>query len=611
MKPIIELRTCDPDTLNQALSLGLHPVVARVLAHRASRAGVSPDWLLDLSPRSLDPPDGLPDIETATDRIVRALVRSEVIALATDADSDGVNASAVLTRALTDHFGHPADRIQHYIGLKLSEGYGLSDSVCDRILAAEPRPSLVITADIGSSDGARIARLAEAGIDVVVTDHHGIPSDGGPEAALAFVNPQRPGGTYSDPLIAGVMVAWLVLWAVRRRLIENGHLPATSPSLGALFGWVATGTVADVVSLARSRNNRIVVSAGVAQIEAGAYPCWRALRPLLGDPLKPLSAMDLAFGIGPRLNAAGRLHDAMAGVDFLLSGDDTTAQCRVAVLNETNEMRRVIEKRLTVQALAAAEQQVRAGHSALVVPLTDGHAGVHGIVASRMMQAFARPAVCLSAQPGVPGIVSGSCRSVDGLPMLEVLQSLERADPGLFLKYGGHAGAAGLTIRADRVEYFQSAFEREVARRLDGIELHPRILVDADVAPGDLDWPLLDGFGAIGPYGREFPEPVLRSVFTVRAAREVGAEGGHWRLALDHGGQRLDAIWFQVGSDCPVPIGEPVRLVFTPEANWWQGRRRLQIRIQALDSPGYPRPERLGPCSMSEPSSDGMGAWHS
>jgi single-stranded-DNA-specific exonuclease len=584
MEPIIELRSADPDTLREAQRLGLHPVVTRVLANRASRAGVAPDWLLDFSLHSLDPPDGLPDIDIAAERIARAVITGEVIALATDADSDGVNASAVLTRALTEHFGHPVDRVQHYIGLKLTEGYGLSDSVCERILAADPRPALVITADIGSSDGPRIARLAEAGIDVVVTDHHGIPPDGGPHAALAFVNPQRPGARYPDPLIAGVMVAWLLLWAVRRRLVEIGHLPATIPSLGTFFGWVATGTVADVVSLARSRNNRIVVRAGIPQIEAGTHPCWRALRTYLGDAAKPLTASDLAFGIGPRLNAAGRLHDAMAGVRFLLAEDDATAARGVAVLNSTNEARRTIEKRLTVEALAAAEALVGAGRSALVVALIDGHAGVHGIVASRMMQAFARPAVCLSAYQGMPGILSGSCRSIDGLPMLEVLQTLERAEPGLFLKYGGHAGAAGLTIEEGRLADFEAALEREVARRLDGIELHPRIAVDVDVVPGELGWPLLDGLAAIGPYGREFPEPVLRSFFTVRAAREVGADGGHWKLTLSHGNQRVEAIWFNAGRDCPVPVGEEARLVFTPEANWWQGQRRLQIRIQAMQS---------------------------
>ena len=581
MEPLISLREPHPETLHAASLLGLSPVVTRVLANRASAAGVAPAWLLDFSLRSLDPPDGLPDIELAAERIAQAVVAGEVIALATDADSDGVNASTVLTRALTEHFGHPAERVQHYIGLKLTEGYGVSDSVCNRILAADPRPGLVVTADIGSSDGPRIERLAAAGIDVIVTDHHGIPREGGPNAALAFVNPQRPDSGYPDPLIAGVMVAWLVLCAVRQRLIAGGFLRPDSPSLRALLGWVATGTVADVVSLARSRNNRIVVREGIRQIEAGSHACWRALRPHLGDPVKPLGATDLAFGIGPRLNAAGRLHDAMAGVRFLLDNDDASARHGAELLNRTNEARRVIEKRLTVEALNVAARMVEAGRSALVVSLTDGHAGVHGIVASRVMNAFARPAICLSTSTELPGALTGSCRSIDGLHMLDVLQALEREIPGLFTKYGGHQGAAGLTLEAGKLPLLEDAFEREVARRLNGVILRPRIDVDADLEPGALTWSLLDGLAQIGPYGREFPEATLRSVFTVREAREVGADGGHWKLTLAHGGERVDAIWFNAGSDCPAIPGSCVRLVFTPEANWWRGQRRLQIRIQA------------------------------
>ncbi|AHE97565.1 single-stranded-DNA-specific exonuclease RecJ [Thioalkalivibrio paradoxus] len=583
MEPLIEAFVADGGVLREAEQLGLHPVAARVLANRASRAGVAPDWLLDFALRSLDPPDGLPDIEVAAERVARAVTERETVALVTDADSDGVNASAVLSRALIHHFGHPPDRVQHYIGLKLTEGYGLSDAVCDRILESASRPRLVITADIGSSDGPRIARLAEAGIDVVVTDHHGIPAQGGPDAALAFVNPQRPDSRYPDPLIAGVMVAWLLLWATRRHLIARGRLRADSPSLRELFGWVATGTVADVVSLARSRNNRIVVRAGIDQIEAGTYPCWRALRPHLGDAAKPLDASDLAFGIGPRLNAAGRLHDAMAGVHFLLAPDDATAVDRVAVLNQTNETRRAIEKRLTAEALEVAREQLRQGRCALVVFLTDGHAGVQGIVASRIMQAFGRPGVCLSARPDAPAVLAGSCRSIDGLSMLDTLQALACNEPGLFLSYGGHAGAAGLTLRQERLADFEAAFESEVAHRLRGQVLRPRILIDGDVPAGGIDWALLEGLAAIGPYGREFPEPVFRSQFTVLEAREVGAAGGHWRLALRHGGVRLGGIWFGAGRDAPVRPGEVVPLVFTPEANWWQGQRRLQIRVLARD----------------------------
>jgi single-stranded-DNA-specific exonuclease len=582
MDPIIEDRFADADSLRAALRLGLHPVVARVLAHRAGAVGVEPDWLLDFSLHSLDPPDGLPDIDRAAQRVARAILNGEIIALATDADSDGVNAHVVLTRGLADHLGHPRERLQHYIGLKLSEGYGLSDRVCERMLAAEPRPDLVITADIGSSDGPRIERLAAAGIDTVVTDHHGVPASGGPNA-LAFVNPQRSGTRYPDPLIAGVMVAWLLLWAVRRRLIETGHLSPRSPSLGALLGWVATGTVADVVSLARSRNNRIVVRAGIDRIEAGDFPCWRALRRYLGDPAKPLSAQDLAFGIGPRLNAAGRLHDAMTGVRFLLAEDDQVACDGAVLLDETNQARRVIEKRLTEEAMGLARPLVAGGASALSIPLAEGHAGVHGIVASRLMQAFARPTACFSPHPEAPGLLTGSCRSVDEVPMLEVLQRIDSAHPGLLLKYGGHAGAAGLTFEQGRFREFEAALDREAARCLDGRALRPRLRVDADIEPGALTLTLVRALEEIGPYGREFPEAILRGAFTVCRVREVGNAGAHWRLTLDHGGSPVDGIWFNAGPQCPVTSGETAVLLFTPEANWWQGRPRLQIRIVARE----------------------------
>lgn len=584
MDPIIEDRPGAPDVLKAARALELHPIVTRVLAHRAAAVGVEPEWLLDFSLHSLDPPQGLPDIDRATERVARAILDGEVIALATDADSDGVNAHAVLTRGLAEHLGHPRERIQHYIGLKLSEGYGLSDRVCERILAARPRPALVITADIGSSDGPRIERLAASGIDVVVTDHHGIPTSGGPAAALAFVNPQRAGAGYPDPLIAGVMVAWLLLWAVRRRLIDGGHRPATVPSLGALLGWVATGTVADVVSLARSRNNRIVVRAGIGCIESAGYPCWRALRGYLGDLAKPLSSRDLAFGIGPRLNAAGRLHDAMAGVRFLLAEDEDTAREGAALLDETNRARRAIEKRLSEEAMAIARPRVAAGASALSIRLVEGHAGVHGIVASRLMQAFARPAACFSPHPETPGLLTGSCRSIDGVPMLEVLQRIDDAQPGLLLKYGGHAGAAGLTLEAARFVELEAALERETARRLQGALLQPRIGVDADAKAGELTLELVRALEEIGPYGREFPDAVLRAAFGVRRTREVGSAGGHWRLTLDHGGRPVDGIWFNAGPACPVTAGETAVLVFTPEANWWQGQPRLQARIFAREA---------------------------
>lgn len=579
------LRETDPDFLAAAEQEGLDRIPAKIIAHRAAAADVTPSWLLDRSLASLDHPEGLPDIRLAAVRIADAVQRREIIAIVTDADSDGVNANTVLYRALSEHFAHPRERIQQYIGLKLSEGYGLSDGVADRILAASVRPHLVITADIGSSDGPRIARLQRAGMDVVVTDHHGIPVDGGPEAALAFVNPQRQNHQYPDPLIAGVMVAWLVLTAVRQELLNRGGLPPDAPRLGNLLGWVGTGTVADVVSLARSRNNRIVVQHGLQQIAAGTYPCWRALRPELGDPEKPLTAQDIAFGIGPRLNAAGRLHDAMAGVNFLLSANAIEADQGLAVLNAANIQRRAIEKKMTAQALDVAQEQVESGYRALVVFLADGHAGVQGIVASRLVQRYARPVVCLSQVSDTQGFSgwSGSLRSVDSLNILTVLQSLDGQYPGLMKKYGGHAAAAGLTLDMGQEGIFSSLFREEVQLRLADEPIENRIWVDADVEAGDLSLGLVNRLADLGPYGREFSEPVLRGVFSIREAREMGSEGGHWRLGLLHGRQKIDGIWFSVGHSCPVSPGDTVRLVFRPEANWWRGSPRLQVQILGVD----------------------------
>ena len=580
MLPAIVPHPEHPEALRLAQSLGLHPVAARVLANRAGRVGMDPAWLVDLAPARLDPPDTLPDLPLAVARILAALDRNEHIALATDADSDGVNAHVVLTRALVEHFGHPAERVQHYIGLKLSEGYGVSDAVVDRILAAEPRPTLVITADIGSSDGPRIRRLANEGIDVIVTDHHGIPADGGPREAFAFINPQRANCAYPDPLIAGVMVAWLTMWAVRTRLLERDP-ERKIPSLGRLLGWVAVGTVADVVSLARSRNNRIVVQAGLPQIERGDFPCWQALRPHLGDLNKPLTSADIAFGIGPRINSAGRLHDAMSGVHFLMSETLEEAEPGAKMLNETNDQRRAIEKRMTADAMAIAETQVEAGHRALVVRIPGGHPGVQGIVASRLMQAYARPAICLSDDASDPERLTASGRSIDDVHLLRILQAIDARHPGLLIKFGGHAAAAGLTVREDQLDAFGALFRKAVASEVGARELRPILTVDAEVEPGDINLALIEGLDAIGPYGREFAEPILRGRFHVLFAKEVGIDGGHWRLRLQHGEHAVDAIWFNAGRICPLALNTETDLVFTPDTNWWKGECKVQIRIHA------------------------------
>ena len=575
-------RTAPDGLQRQAAALGLHPVAARVLAHRAAASGVSPAALIGDSLAELDHPGSLPDIDRASERIVRAVGNGEMIGLATDHDVDGVTAHAVLYRALVDHFGHPATRIQHYIGLRLQEGYGLSDSLCERMLASVPPPSLVITADMGSSDGPRLARLAAAGIDVVVTDHHGIPGEGSPESAYACVSPLADDSAYPDRCIAGVMVAWLLMCHTRNALLAAGHLAPGAPGLGRLLDYVALGTVADCVSLVRSVNNRRVLKAGLRQIAAGSRPCWQAFRALRNDADAPLLAADLAFGLAPRINATGRLDDAMEAVRFLLADELPEAERRAAVLDRMNQVRKGIERTLQEEGLVAGRQLVDAGRAAVCVSFAAGHAGVHGIIASRLVDAYGRPAVCFSPAMNQPGVLTGSCRSVSGFDIRAALQDIDERSPGLLLRYGGHAGAAGLGLAATDFDAFAGLFDDAVGRQIAAADLGPKLHVDGDLVLDQINLRLVEGLAALEPFGREFDEPLFTAEFVPARARAMGQDGTHWKLELGGG---LEAVWFNAGVDCPVESGRPVRLVFRPEANWWNGRQRLQLIVKQRENP--------------------------
>ncbi|MCC5887967.1 MAG: single-stranded DNA exonuclease RecJ [Gammaproteobacteria bacterium] len=580
LRPTIIYRTAPEAVERAAAGLGLHPVAARVLARRAAAAGAEPDVLLGHRLADLDHPDGLPHIDRAAARIVRALRDGEVIGLATDHDVDGVTAHALLYRALVEHFGHPAARLQHYIGLRLMEGYGLSDSLCERMLAAEPRPGLIITADMGSSDGPRIARLAAAGIDVIVTDHHGLPGDGVPEAAWACVSPLDAGSVYPDACIAGVMVAWLLMCHTRNALIEAGALGADAPGLGRLLDYVALGTVADCVSLSRSVNNRRVLKAGLKLIEAGARPCWQAFLAMRRERAAPLLAADLAFGLGPRINATGRLGDAMEAVQFLLADSWQEACDRGALLTRMNEARKGVEQRMQGEAMGRARALVDAGRSGLALSFADGHPGVHGIVASRLAEAFGRPVACFSPVIHGDGMLTGSCRSVPGFDVAAALRTIDAQAPRMLHRFGGHAGAAGLTLGAADFDRFSALFDGAVKAQLSVQALGPKCFVDGELDPAQIDLDLVDGLAALEPFGREFEPPLFSAELLVTEARAMGQDGRHWRLELQ---PNLEAVWFNAGSDCPVDLDVTVRLLFRPEVNWWNGRRRLQLVIEGVE----------------------------
>jgi single-stranded-DNA-specific exonuclease len=577
-------REINEDILASTQQLDLHPVAQRVLAGRASKYGTDPATVIDCGLRDLDSPATLPDIDVAAARIAQAISDGEVIGLETDHDVDGVTSHAVLYRALHDFFGHPREKIRSYIGHRLKEGYGLSDALCDRILADEIRPTLIITADNGSSDAPRIQRLRALGVDTVVSDHHGMPEEGPPADAVACVSPARPDSAFPDPLIAGVMVSFLLMCAVRQRLMEQKLLAPDAQRLTSLLDYVALGTVADCVSLVRSRNNRAVIRAGLTPINQGARPCWRAIRPFLGDPAKPVTSQDLAFSIGPRINAVGRLDDAMVGVKFLLSETDQEAARWVEELNRGNVLRREIESDLKDEAMLVGELQVESGRTIIQVCLTEGHAGVHGIVASRLVEAFGRPAVCFSAKLGEPGVLTGSARGVEGMHIRDAMQRVEELQPGLLMKFGGHEGAGGLTLKEADFPEFERLFEQIVSEQVGERTLEPLIITDGIIETNQISEGMIDGFQALEPFGREFEAPLLVGRFKMMSGKPMGQTGVHWRFKLiGVEGGIFEAVWFNAGETCPLSMSGFYRVAFTPDLNWWNGRAKMQLMIRAAE----------------------------
>ncbi len=590
--PRPELRRRRPDAaVLAALSAApdqdrLEAVVARVLAARELPADIPPAMVVAAPLSSLDPPEGLPDMAVAAARLADAVEAGEVIGIETDHDVDGVASHALLFEALGAGLGHPVAKLRSYIGHRLRDGYGLSEPVATAILEDQPQPSLVITADNGSSDEPRIRRLAAQGIDVIVTDHHALPVEGPPASALACVSPARSDSEYPDAMIAGCMVAWLLVCACRRELQRRGWPAADAMRPGTLLDLVALGTVVDCVSLGRSINNRAVVRAGLQRINTMSRPCWQAMRDVLNKRARDFTASDLAFGVGPRINARGRLDEAMAGVHFLRAADVDEAREWAALLEQNNTTRRQIEQRLRGEALAQAAQQVAAGQAGLTIWLPEGHAGVHGIVASRVVEAFGRPAVCLSPRQGHDALLTGSVRGVSGVHVRQALQCVSEQQPDVLKTFGGHAAAGGLTLERTARPVFARLWDDAVRAQIGVQGLLPVLWTDGELPPDEPSLALVARLAELEPYGRGFEPPVFEGCFEVVTLRGMG-DGSHLRLRLRTPAAIYEAVWFQAArangeaaeASWPVAAGEQLWVAYVPEANHYFGEPRLQLRV--------------------------------
>ncbi|RDB44878.1 DHH family phosphoesterase [Halomonas sp. DQ26W] len=580
-----------PRPRNQALyaraqAEGLTELQARVLAGRLAGYEGELAPLTQPSLRYLEHPERLADGRRAAERIAQAVVEGEHIGILTDYDVDGITSHVVIRRTLVELFGVPEARLHSLIGHRIFDGYGISLPLVERTLSLKPRPSLVITADCGSSDEPRIARLKAAGIDVVVSDHHALPVEGPPASAHAVVNPTRDDCDYPDATIAGCMVAWLVMSLARQVLIEWGALPSATPKLSPWLSYVALGTVADCVSLGASPANRAVVSHGLTLINRMEAACWRAMAARLGEDSTPFTAETLAFQMGPRINARSRLDDPYEALHFMLAEEDGAAQRHLEVLDQDNQSRKAIEADMAEQARLLAVPQLDANQPAIVVFLEGGHAGVQGIVASRLVQAYGRPALVMTPA-AASGMLTGSGRSIEALHLRDALQRTFELAPDSLPRFGGHRGAAGVGVPVDHFDAFRTAFLEAVAEQLGGIALFPHVLTDGKLLPAQFDLSTLDELERLAPYGREFDAPLFEGEFLVEALRPVGADGSHLMMTLSAGVVSLRAIWFRALTPGELPafgLGDRLRCAYRLSRNRWKGRESLQLMVEYAEA---------------------------
>jgi single-stranded-DNA-specific exonuclease len=543
------------------------PVLARVYAAR----GVATDQI-DYTVGRLLPPDALTGIAAAAELTAAVLADGGRLLVVADYDADGATGCALAVRGLR---ALGAAAVDYLVPSRFTTGYGLSAEVAAAALAR--RPDLVLTVDNGITAFDGIAHLRAAGVPVVVTDHH-LPGDQLP-AADAIVNPRLPGDAFPSKHLAGVGVMFYLLLALRARLRAAGWFGAArpEPNLARLLDLVALGTVADVVPL--DYNNRLLVAQGLARIAAGSgQPGVRALLGL-ATGRAPVTAGDLAFRAGPRLNAAGRMDDMSLGIECLLCDDPATAADMAEQLDALNHERRAVEAQMQAQATAHLDALPQPLPAVLCLHEADWHPGVVGIVAARLRERYGRPAVAFA--PAEDGRWRGSARSLPGVHIRDALAAVAARHPGLIEKFGGHAMAAGLTVSEGALPAFSAALCEAVLEQTAGALPQDALLSDGALDPGLLTLALAERLHGAGPWGQGFAAPVFDDEFELRALRIVG--GNHLRLQLapSGGGAPLTAIAWRAAA-LGEQLGKRLRVAYRPQVNDWRGERQLQLLVEGL-----------------------------
>ena len=566
------------------LEQGVSPFIAKIVARRIKEPKHALQ-AVQLKLKQLTPPQLMLGMDKAAKRLISALHNQEVIGLETDHDCDGQTSHAILYEGLVHLFNHPKEKIRSYIGHRMKEGYGLSEALAKRILSDTIKPTLIITADNGSTDEDRIALLKSNGIDTIVTDHHAIPPQGVPKSAYAVLNPTQSSCQFNDPYIAGCMVAWLLVAEVRRQLLQQGKLVKSEYQLTDLLDFVAVGTVADCVSMSKSLNNRIVAHYGMQKITEAKRQCWQSFSEYFHQVV---NSEFLGFVIGPLLNSDGRMADALSSVSFLLSQNAQETYQWVEFLQQQNQNRKAIQKEMTHKAMLKAHKQYNKGQTSICVYLPDGHAGVHGISASRIKDAFGLPTILFSPKLQEDEVITGSARSIDGLNLKTVLDQVA-ANSSTIVKYGGHSGAAGLSIYKEKFTEFCVTFEYYVAQALQAdpsVVTGPVLYTEGRLSESDLNLSAVEKLSLLEPYGREFEAPIFYNQAKICALRFVGKTQEHLQLQVNIYAKTIKAIWFFACehkiAQC-LKIGDDVNIAYRLSKESYQGRNYLSMKVEYVE----------------------------
>ncbi|VAW44918.1 Single-stranded-DNA-specific exonuclease RecJ [hydrothermal vent metagenome] len=580
-KPKIQQRPVNVSIFQAAKQLGLTELQAKLVASRLEDS-THLEEIIFPKLKHIQHPNTLKNAMQASHLIVEAIQSDGVIVLATDYDTDGVTSAWVAKTALVHYFGVPEARVVHIIGER-KQGYGITDEVVDRILDIPKPISLVISADQGSSDEPRIARLKDANIKVCVTDHHQLPLEGPPPSATCTVNPQQEGCKY-DKTVAGCYVIFIVMTQVRNALIEKGFLSKDAPSLKALTMNVALGTVADSVSL-KSHNNRAIVQAGLYFINQFHTPSWQAMQILNNNKGQPYDAEFLGFQVATRINAASRVSDVTTAFNFLTASSPQQAQQHLEQLDEDNLKRRSQQEGMLAQAKTIAAQRYHDKKYTLTIRI-QGNAGIQGIIASRIGEQYGLPTIAMTDLEG--GFIAGSGRGiVSSIDLREAFQWMADQHPNLFVSMGGHAGAAGCMIPEQNFDSFESLFEQAIQNQLGSEPPTPIIETDGTLEGWQLQPELIEELNLLEPYGREWPKPMFSGDFTIQGVKAVGQTKTHLSFTLlTNDQQRLSAIYFNAkeSSEAVTPFqkGEKIHCVYQPSLNTYYGKTSLQLRLVTI-----------------------------